>query len=511
MRVKKIIPLFVVFAMVTSLLSVPAHATYGGGVGRADLWEWTYGLYQSGNTDFNPGGIYGDGVGREELAAAYSTYVSTLDRTTATSPVVIPDGYALYNGVELPDINTVWTDKATYPYAYILHRTETDQYIFAAGAVEGYSNNSYFLNLGKPHICAILSDGEWGESTIYNPSYDGVACYSDSWGSLVWCNHNLCNENGSVYLAASAPIVSGGSGNGEDTIPDSTTRPTSISGNYGIIGDDGQLTSIGTQTIVNEGNSTYYNPVTSTTYDLSGWTYDYSTRTYDLSTTSGDTITVEYADESVNIMEGDTVYNVYYLIEQEPVDPDTCEHDYTCVNTTLPSCTGSGLDTYTCSLCGNSYTQTVAAVGHSWTVKQSVNTQYDENGSLVTEGYTIYECSTCGEQYKSTDGTSPPNSSGSSSDDSTIGGLIETLISGVGSIVGGIVKGVLALLTKAVEALGGIGDLLSALWDSLGSIFDGFTGFLVVVFPFLPEEFLAILQFGFILLVAVGIIKKFSS
>ena len=96
MRVKKIIPLFVVFAMVTSLLSVPAHATYGGGVGRADLWEWTYGLYQSGNTDFNPGGIYGDGVGREELAAAYSTYVSTLDRTVVSSDNSIVSFHPFY-------------------------------------------------------------------------------------------------------------------------------------------------------------------------------------------------------------------------------------------------------------------------------------------------------------------------------------------------------------------------------------------------------------------------------
>ena len=79
MRVKKIIPLFVFFAMVISLLSVPAHATYGGGIGRADLWEWTYGLYQSGNTDFNPGGIYGGGGGRDDLSAAYSSYVSDLE------------------------------------------------------------------------------------------------------------------------------------------------------------------------------------------------------------------------------------------------------------------------------------------------------------------------------------------------------------------------------------------------------------------------------------------------
>ena len=279
------------------------------------------------------------------------------------------------------------------------------------------------------------------------------------------------------------------------------------------------MTNIGTQTIVNEGDSTYYNPVTSTTYDLSGWTYDYSTRTYDLSTTSGDTITVEYADESVNIMEGDTVYNVYYLIEQEPVDPDTCEHDYTCVNTTRPSCTGSGLDTYTCSLCGNSYTQTVAAVGHAWTVKQSVNTQYDENGSLVTEGYTIYECSTCGEQYKSTDGTSPPSGSGSLSGSSGSGGsiweklgtLFGTIADGVVSMIETAVGKLLDSLTSLVEMLNekfnAVLDSVLSLFDRVPDLFGGFTGLLSAVFPFLPQEIMDVLLLGVIAFVFAALFR----
>ena len=28
--------------------------------------------------------------------------------------------YKLYNSIELPDIDTIWTDKATYPYAYMM-------------------------------------------------------------------------------------------------------------------------------------------------------------------------------------------------------------------------------------------------------------------------------------------------------------------------------------------------------------------------------------------------------
>lgn len=101
-----------------------------------------------------------------------------------------------------------------------------------------------------------------------------------------------------------------------------SSRPTSITGNYGIIGDDGSLTKIDTITIVNEGSSTYYNPVTNTSYDLSGWTYDYSTRTYNLTTADDNSVTVTYGDENVTINEGDTTYNVYYLVEAPSTGED---------------------------------------------------------------------------------------------------------------------------------------------------------------------------------------------
>lgn len=473
-------------------------------------------------TGFNPGGIYGGGGGRDDLSAAYSSYVSDIESECGLTEFSSLGELIVIANHQYTEIGYYSTKREGYLCSHSSSPSSSfSKYGSCSGGtpcivtVSDCSRQMSFCHVYWSLTCPVagtyklLGDNSYiavpGSFSISSAPY----IYSNMWhayslpasGSYTFSVDQLrfaCTPSSGLLDVENGDLLN------------KTTRPTSITGNYGIIGDDGQLISVGTQTIVNEGSSTYYNPVTSTTYDLSGWTYDYSTRTYDLSTTSGDMITVEYADESVNITEGDTVYNVYYVVEQEPVDPSTCEHTYTCEHTTLPSCTQAGLDTYTCSLCGDTYTQTVAAAGHTWTVKQSVNTQYDETGALVTEGYTIYECSTCGEQYKSTDGTSPPNSSGSSSG-GTIGGLLESLISGLGSLVGGLISGLLSLLTKAVEALGGIGDLLSALWGSLGSIFEGFTGFLAVVFPFLPEEFLTILEFGFILLVGAGIIKKFSS
>ena len=43
-----------------------------------------------------------------------------------------------------------------------------------------------------------------------------------------------------------------------------------------------------------------------------------------------------------------------------------CSHSYTSKVTTAATCTASGVRTYTCSLCGDSYTQAIPATGHSY-------------------------------------------------------------------------------------------------------------------------------------------------
>ena len=121
-----------------------------------------------------------------------------------------------------------------------------------------------------------------------------------------------------------------------------TTRPTSITGgNYGIVGDNGQITKVeDNSTIVNETNNTYYNPATGATVPIVNWSYDYSDRSYKVTLDGGKTSTVTYGDENISIVEttinesGDTItnnYTIYYLIDgsgsQTPVDPPSaCDH-----------------------------------------------------------------------------------------------------------------------------------------------------------------------------------------
>ena len=301
-------------------------------------------------------------------------------------------------------------------------------------------------------------------------------------------------------------------------------RPSNISGNYGVVGDDGQLTQLEDVTIVDEDSSTVYNPVTNTTSNITDWTYDYSDRSYELTLDTGETVTVTYGDQNVTIQDGDTVYNVYYVVDGETEDPvetpgggsEECQHEYTSEVTREPTCTFTGVTTYTCSLCGETYTESIPAIGHSWAVKETVQTSYDEDGTLLQQGYTIYKCSVCGEEYKDETGTGPPSGGGSGSEEG--GGILDKLGQLIGTVLGGIVKvleavagklldALIALVEMIAEKLGAVVELVLSFFDEIPQLFAGFLSFLGAVFPFFPEEVTLLLTFGIAVVVFIGIIK----
>ena len=72
--------------------------------------------------------------------------------------------------------------------------------------------------------------------------------------------------------------------------------------------------------------------------------------------------------------------------------PTECSHSYTSQVTTEATCETAGVRTYTCSLCGDSYTESIAALGHSY---ESVVTA----PTCTDKGYTTYTCSLCGDSY----------------------------------------------------------------------------------------------------------------
>src|SRR5699024_491902 len=105
----------------------------------------------------------------------------------------------------------------------------------------------------------------------------------------------------------------------------------------------------------------------------------------------------------------------------EDVDPETCTHDWV-EDEDTPSvdltCVMAGSVTMICTKCGSTKTETIPKLSHAWEVKTTVQTSYDEEGNIVTEGYTIYKCTLCGEEYKDTEGTGPPSSGASDDGDS---------------------------------------------------------------------------------------------
>ena len=88
------------------------------------------------------------------------------------------------------------------------------------------------------------------------------------------------------------------------------------------------------------------------------------------------------------------VDGVKYVIEVEEDHVHTWEK----TSETAPTCTADGTTTYTCSVCGNTYTETTPATGHSYNSVVTAPTCTDE-------GYTTHTCSTCGDTY--TDSTIP--------------------------------------------------------------------------------------------------------
>lgn len=315
------------------------------------------------------------------------------------------------------------------------------------------------------------------------------------------------------------------------------TRSASISGDYGMVTQSGDIQKIDSATIVNEANNTYYSPVSGEPVEFKDWTYDYSDRSYTLTTTEGDTTTVTYGDEYCTIREGDTVTNIYYITENHSGSTAGDDggshssggsgtsnilhfHNYHVSVSSSPDCTLPGIKTYTCD-CGDSYTEAIPATGHTWEVIKRVTTSYDEATSeLLEQGYVIYQCTVCGEQYKSDDGALPPNSysggfSDAESSGGTIWGKLGTLLGTIAlaplkvieSLLGVILDGLISLAQLITDSLATLLELVAGWFDVIPGLFGGFVAFLSAVFVFLPEDMVVLLTFGLAAVVFIGIIR----
>ena len=338
-------------------------------------------------------------------------------------------------------------------------------------------------------------------TTYFIRSYIGFRASSSGLMSTYKCNR--------PYIEGVQVVPAG------DTDYAITTRPTSIIGNYGIIGDNGQITQVtDNSSIVNETTNQFFNPATGESATISDWTYNYEDRSYTVTTETGDTVTVTYGDENITIVQGGDTYNIYYMVPggSGTPGPDSCAHNWQETDKTEPTCVTAGKTVSTCSLCGKTKTDPLPAAGHTWVVERIVQTSYDDEGNLLQQGYTIYQCSVCGEQYKDTQSTGPPG--GTEEDKSLweqLGDLIGSGIGGILELAGAILGKILDALTSLVEMitdkLKGIVEGILAIFDELPALFGGFLDFLGALFPYLPEEIMTLLTFGVIAIVFIGILK----
>lgn len=255
----------------------------------------------------------------------------------------------------------------------------------------------------------------------------------------------------------------------------------------------------------NEEGGYLYNPITGKTLQADSWYYDYENRRYDIALANNQgRATLEYGDDGARITIIDSgnvtnVYNYYYMTpKDEPVDPPPvdptptptprpCTHSYTSAVTELPTCLIPGVRSYICMLCGDTYTEPVAAIGHIWVVRETVNASYDDNGNLLQAGYTIYKCSKCGTEHKDTADVGPPGNGGGGGGSGGFPGDTDLPdIPGssdeedgfnIFDIVGSIVNALWSLISGLFSTIfGGVVGFFTSLGSGISGFFSAFSG-----------------------------------
>lgn len=114
-----------------------------------------------------------------------------------------------YNGVELPDIESVW-DKATLPYAYVIEQGSDLGVLLSPVPIVITSVGYIGVDSAGTLYSYIATDGTWeyGAEMPMSPETSTVIPAS----VIKWTSNDILNADGSVYLATSEPVHSGNIG-----------------------------------------------------------------------------------------------------------------------------------------------------------------------------------------------------------------------------------------------------------------------------------------------------------
>ena len=181
-----------------------------------------------------------------------------------------------------------------------------------------------------------------------------------------------------------------------------------------------------------------------------------------------------------------------------------CDHTYTQDVTQTPACILPGLQVSTCSQCGDSYSEILAALGHDWQCTSHVEAVTDpDTGEVTQSGYDIYTCSRCGDTCNDYAGAGAPSDYG----DTSLSKIIVKLFSKLGTFAGKIISWIIGLFDKM---LSGLNDIITRFSDLTAQI-TGFGGdypsWLSGFWGILPQEFQLALTFSFVC-VFIGVIGR---
>lgn len=122
----------------------------------------------------------------------------------------------LYNGVRLPKLPE-W-DREKYPFVVVMQEVSSSIYFAQAIAAPLYTEETVSL-AGKSLFqlaydqsyllkSAIQETGTWGDWYEVPKAYFQGRLENDgaTENVLVWTNHDILNQDGTVYLAASEPV-----------------------------------------------------------------------------------------------------------------------------------------------------------------------------------------------------------------------------------------------------------------------------------------------------------------
>lgn len=330
-----------------------------------------------------------------------STYVNIIDNYANISWYDYP-GATMYNvrikkivnGVEISDDYSIWN--VTTPYAG--KELENGYYkvyvdaIYSGGNVIKYSdtyftiNSSNSINPTKVSVMNSTAKFSWA-------AYRGASVYNVRIKSIV--NGIETSEDYSVWNVKSTST--------SIDLPDGTYRAyvDAVCGNSWYKYKNAEFTIKSSNRETNytkSGNSITFSwsvYPTATAYNvriiriLNGeeTSKDYSI--WNESTTTA-TKTFEEGDYKAYV---DAIYQGgIYKYEETYFSIEKCSHTYNSVTTIKATCIMTGLKTFSCSKCGDTYTETIPKQPHSTVKDSAISATCTKNGK--TEGS---HCSTCGE------------------------------------------------------------------------------------------------------------------